>query len=49
MFNHPGDEELENIDDEQGEQPDENSPPVFFKITLKGFECFHVVIFKFNV
>lgn len=28
MFDNPWDEELENIDDKQGEESDEDSPPV---------------------
>jgi hypothetical protein len=38
MFDNPRNDELEDIDDEQGDQSDEDSPSVFHQIIFKGLK-----------
>jgi hypothetical protein len=37
---------LKNVDNEQGEQSNQDSPSVLQKIILKRFECLHPYIFS---
>jgi hypothetical protein len=41
MFDNPRNDELKDIDDEQGDQSDEDSPSVFHQIISKGLKRLH--------
>jgi hypothetical protein len=46
-FNDPWDEELEDVNDEEGEEPDQDSPSVFNKIILKSFKRLHPLLLSY--
>ena len=47
VFDDPWNEELEDINDEEGDQSDRDPPSVFNKIILKGFERLHPLLLSY--
>jgi hypothetical protein len=47
IFDHPWNEELEDINDEEGDQSDRDPPPVFNKIILKSFKRLHSLLLSY--
>ena len=47
VFDDPWDEELEDVNDEEGEEPDQDSPSVFNKIILKSFKRSHSLLLSY--
>ena len=48
VFDHPWDEELKNINDEESDESNRNPPPVLNKIILKSFERPHSLLLSYT-
>ena len=47
VFDDPWDQELEDINDEEGNQSDRDPPSIFDKIFLKSFKRLHFLLLSY--
>ena len=47
VFDDPWDEELEDVNDEEGDESDRDPPSIFNKIILKSFKRLHSLLLSY--